>query len=75
MEARHAEHARTTAICVELALGGVHADIQKELEASTGQVAETLLRLLERLKERQKCVADLASGEVTVQQVIARQAA
>ena len=74
MDARHVEHARATAICVELALGGVQSDIQKELEASTGRTAEALHRLLERLKERQKCVADLASGEVTVQQMIARQA-
>lgn len=72
MDARHVEHAKATAICVELALGGVHADIQKELESSTGPVAEALRRVLERVKERQKCVADLASGEVSVEQMISR---
>jgi hypothetical protein len=75
MDARYVEHAKATAICVELALGGVQSDIQKELDASTGQTAEALKRVLERLKERQKCIADLASGEVTVQQVIERQVA
>lgn len=72
MDARHVEHAKATAICVELALGGVQSDIQKELEASSGQAAEALRRVLERLRERQRCVADLASGEVTVQQMIER---
>jgi hypothetical protein len=75
MDSRYVEHAKATAICVELALGGVQADIQKELDASAGEAAEALLRVLERLKERQKYVADLASGGVTVQQMIGRQAA
>jgi hypothetical protein len=75
MEARYVEHARATAICVELALGGVQEDIQKELARSTGRVAEALQRLLERVKEQRKSLADLASGGVTVQQVIERQAA
>jgi hypothetical protein len=75
MDARYVEHAKATAICVEPALGGVRADIQRELDASTGQTAEALLRVLERLKEREKCIADLASGEVTVREVIDRQAA
>jgi hypothetical protein len=75
MDSRYVEHAKATAICVELALGGVQADIQKELDASTGETAETLRRLLERVKERQQCVADLASGEFTVRQMIERNAA
>jgi hypothetical protein len=75
MDARYAEHAKATAICVELALGGVQSDIQRELDASTGQAAEALRRVLERLKERQKLISDLASGKVTVQQMIERQAA
>ena len=64
-----------TAICVELALCGVEADIERELKTSSGQTTEALRRLLVLLKERQKCIADLAAGEVTVQQMIDRHAA
>lgn len=75
MDARHIEHAKATAICVELALGGVRSDLQKEIEAATGQAAEALKRVLERVKQRQDCVADLASAKVTVQEAIDRAAA
>ena len=42
MEARYIEHAKATAVCVELALGGVAEDIQRELADSSGQLAEAL---------------------------------
>jgi hypothetical protein len=68
------EHAKATAMCVELALGGVEADIEKELGASTGVVADTLRRVLDRVRERRQCVSDLASGEFTVKEMIERNA-
>ena len=33
----HAEHARVTAICVNLALDGVEADIRQELDSMLGE--------------------------------------
>jgi hypothetical protein len=48
----HAEHARVTAICVNLALDGVEADIRQELDSISGEQARTLLRVLEKLKDR-----------------------
>ena len=48
----HAEHARVTAICVNLALDGVEADIRQELSETTGQAATALQRVLAKLKAR-----------------------
>ena len=48
----HAEHARVTAICVNLALDGVEADIRAELEQSTDQMVAALERVLDRLRQR-----------------------
>ena len=48
----HAEHARVTAICVNLALDGVESDIRRELDQTTGEAATALRRVLERLKQR-----------------------
>jgi hypothetical protein len=48
----YAEHARVTAICVNLALDGVEADIQEELEWVTDEAAAALRRVLERMKQR-----------------------
>jgi hypothetical protein len=47
-----AEHARVTAICVNLALDSVEQDLREELEAATGQSAEALRRVLTKLRHR-----------------------
>lgn len=49
---RHAEHARVTAICVNLALDGVEADIRTELGHAEGVEVEALQRVLDKLKHR-----------------------
>ncbi len=48
----HSEHARVTAICVNLALDAVEADIRKELSQTRGETATALQRVLSRLRER-----------------------
>lgn len=48
----HAEHARVTAICVNLALDGVEADIRQELDGVSGEQVRALQRVLEKLKDR-----------------------
>lgn len=48
----HAEHARVTAICVNLALDGVEADIRSELDRMTGEGASALRRILDLLRRR-----------------------
>jgi hypothetical protein len=48
----YAEHARVTAICVNLALDGVEADIQEELDWVTDEAAAALRRVLAKMKER-----------------------
>ena len=48
----YAEHARATAICVNLALDGVEADIRDELERATDDAALALRRVLARMKQR-----------------------
>lgn len=48
----HAEHARVTAISVNLALDGVEADIRQELDSMSGEQTPALLRVLEKLKDR-----------------------
>jgi hypothetical protein len=52
MRKNHAEHARVTAICVNLALDGVEEDIRQELSRTTGEAASALHRVLAKLKER-----------------------
>jgi hypothetical protein len=52
MRKNHAEHARVTAICENLALDGVEQDIRQELTRTTGDAASALQRVLARLKER-----------------------
>jgi hypothetical protein len=53
-DSRYRIHSRETAICVELALGTVEADIKSELEKATGPTADALLRVLEKMRERHK---------------------
>ena len=48
----YAEHARVTAICVNLALDGVEADIREELERVSDEAASALRRVLTRMKHR-----------------------
>lgn len=48
----YAEHARATAICVNMALDGVEADIRDELERATDEAAAALRRVLARMKQR-----------------------
>ena len=48
----YAEHARVTAICVNLALDGVEADLRTELVHSSDQSAAALERVLEKLRQR-----------------------
>lgn len=48
----YAELARATAICVNMALDGVEADIRDELERATDEAAAALRRLLARMKRR-----------------------
>lgn len=48
----HAEHARVTAICVNLALDGVEDDIRAELDGMSDAEASALLRVLAKLNER-----------------------
>jgi hypothetical protein len=49
---RYAEHARVTAICVNLALDSVEEEILSELARTDGEIARTLERLLSRVRER-----------------------
>jgi hypothetical protein len=58
----HAEHARVTAICVNLALDGVEADIRQELSRTSGEAASVLQRVLAKLKERRVARDELRSG-------------
>lgn len=48
----HSEHARVTAICVNLALDGVEGDIREELTQTSGEAAAALARLLNRIRRR-----------------------
>ncbi len=60
----YAEHARVTAICVNLALDGVEADIREELEQATEEAAYALRRVLARMKERR--VSETKCNEKTL---------
>ena len=60
--ARHAEFARATAVCVNLAIDGIEGDIRKELGATTGEVADALVRLLDRLKKRRIVVDQIEAA-------------
>jgi len=48
----YAEHARVTAICVNLALDAVEADIRSALERAQPEVAQVLEKLLVGLKRQ-----------------------
>jgi hypothetical protein len=47
-----ADHARVTAICVNLALDQVEADLREALEVASMEAAVALRRTLERMRER-----------------------
>jgi hypothetical protein len=53
-DARYQVHSKETAICVELALNTVEADIRAELEKCGGPAADALNRVLEKMRERRK---------------------
>lgn len=72
MDDRYLQHAKATAICVELALGGIQSEVQAELDKSSGTTSEALQRLLEQIALRQKSLADLLDKEASVQQMIDR---
>ena len=57
---RHIEFAKATAVCVNLAIDGIEGDIRKELSVTSGEAADTLKRVLERLKKRRIVVDELA---------------
>ena len=48
----HMAHARVTAICVNLALDAVEADIRRELDNFPGDGSEALSRVLTKLNDR-----------------------
>jgi hypothetical protein len=48
----HSEHARVTAICVNLALDAVEADLRQELDAVSADGAAVIERVLARLRAR-----------------------
>lgn len=58
---RFEQHVNATATCVDLALSSVEGDLRKELEASTGEAAEALRRVLVKLKARRCDVIGLVS--------------
>lgn len=49
---KYADHARVTAICVNLALDQVEADLREALELASTETAVVLRRTLERMRER-----------------------
>jgi hypothetical protein len=48
----HSEHARVTAICVNLALDAAEADLADELTRVKGDAAVALERVLTRVRQR-----------------------
>ena len=58
----HLEHARVTAICVNLALDAVEADLSEELRRARGDAAAALERVLARLKDRRVSGLDLEAA-------------
>ena len=58
----HEEHARVTAICVDLALDGVEADIRDELIRTSGDTAQVLKRVLDRLRNRRVAKSELQAA-------------
>lgn len=53
------EYTKAAAICVNLAVDSIEGDIRKELTAATGDAADTLRRLLEKLKSRRISLGEL----------------
>jgi hypothetical protein len=48
----HSDHARVTAICVNLALDVVEDEIRRELQVSNSDTAAILERVLAKVRER-----------------------
>lgn len=48
----HSEYTKAAAICVNLALDSIEGEIRKELSRAGGDSAETLRRLLDKLRLR-----------------------
>lgn len=48
----HSDHARVTAICVNLALDAVEEEIRQELQASAPGTAAALERILAKVRQR-----------------------
>lgn len=48
----YSDHARVTAICVNLALDAVEEEIRRELEGSNSSTAAVLERVLAKVKQR-----------------------
>ncbi len=48
----HSDHARVTAICVNLALDVVEDEIRRELQSSTSETAAILERVLVKVRQR-----------------------
>ena len=51
----HADHARVTAICVNLALDAVEEEIRQELQTSPPGTAAALERILVKVRHRRIC--------------------
>lgn len=58
----YAEHARVTAICVNLALDAVEADIRSAMDTAEPQAAELLDKVLSQLNRHR--VAETAAPDV-----------
>jgi hypothetical protein len=62
MKRNFAEHARVTAICVNLALDAVEADIREVLVSASPEVSAILHRLLKGLKDRRVNHSEMSAG-------------
>jgi hypothetical protein len=51
---RYQPYSKETAICVDLALDSVEADIRHELTTAVGIEADALRRVLKKMQERRK---------------------
>lgn len=61
-ESKYKAHSKETAICVELALNTVEADIRTELERTGGLAAEALNRILEKMRERRRVLVQFTEA-------------
>lgn len=62
MKRNFAEHARVTAICVNLALDAVEADIRNELLTASPAAFAPLQRLLKAINERRVSNQEMDAG-------------